>query len=428
MSSRQLPAHQELSFYRRRAKALLRSVRAGDQAALVRVHDLHPRYREGRATAQLDSRARPFTLADAQLVVARELGAASWPELKRRLTRAEDLGAVERSPLPEVASQAGAASGHDRIHDWFERQSRDVGFIVGRLDRRGLTISARRSERSRHAPDGGTPFQVSPAPLTGLLLADLVRKRRMTWTDPLSRHLPRSVRVPRRRDNEISLLELITGRSGLPAFPNAPSIDAQRPFSDFTATMISAWLDGLELRSDVRTPQPSLVALWLLQLGVAHRVGAPFDRVLDDVVFKPLGMAGTRSGWDESLAGAADLRSTASDQLALLRAFVDPAHSAIGETIGTLLYVRNTSALEHPIGWASTSIDHAFVEPRHAVIWTDCSWRGTSAFVGFSRRDAAGVVVAAFAEQSTQWMHGLQAVDALGLYLLDDRWPAPDVG
>ena len=85
---------------RREAKALLRAARSGDAAALARI---------GTPTPQL---------SDAQLAIARELGARSWPALVRRVESeaaareeyeaALVLGDVERVGA-ELARDAGAA-------------------------------------------------------------------------------------------------------------------------------------------------------------------------------------------------------------------------------------------------------------------------------------------------------------------------------
>jgi hypothetical protein len=61
-----LPHHPSLDFERKRAKKLLRALHSGDTDALQRA----------RAIA-----TTPFRLADAQLIIAREYGFASWPKL-----------------------------------------------------------------------------------------------------------------------------------------------------------------------------------------------------------------------------------------------------------------------------------------------------------------------------------------------------------
>ena len=92
-----LPSRPDLEQLRRRAKDLLRSAGRGESEALDRI----------RAVS-----SKP-TLASAQLVIAREHGFASWPQLKREVERREilDDGDVERLQAllagePELATSA----------------------------------------------------------------------------------------------------------------------------------------------------------------------------------------------------------------------------------------------------------------------------------------------------------------------------------
>jgi ankyrin repeat protein len=92
--ARQLPDRPSLDHLKHQAKDLLRDARAHDAAALARFRVL-PAFAE-RSDAAL-ARA-PIGLHDAQSVIAREYGAASWNELRER---------VEESTL-EFASAANA--------------------------------------------------------------------------------------------------------------------------------------------------------------------------------------------------------------------------------------------------------------------------------------------------------------------------------
>jgi len=79
MAREPVPARPSLEFDRKRAKALLRAARAGDPQALERFRTHHPRFR-GPATTP---GATGIALHDAQLVVAREYGVASWARWKQ---------------------------------------------------------------------------------------------------------------------------------------------------------------------------------------------------------------------------------------------------------------------------------------------------------------------------------------------------------
>ena len=71
---RPLPANPSLEYERKEAKALLRQLHASDPDGLSRVRSAHPIALRNRSPAALQ-------LADAQHVIAREYGFASWPKL-----------------------------------------------------------------------------------------------------------------------------------------------------------------------------------------------------------------------------------------------------------------------------------------------------------------------------------------------------------
>jgi len=110
-----LPERPDLRQLRRQAKELRDAVRRGDAAALERFGRQHPAALQGIAS-----------LASAQLVIARELGFASWPRLK-------------------AAIDAGAASVDRRMHALVTaviegrlRQARDIFGADPGIARRGL--------------------------------------------------------------------------------------------------------------------------------------------------------------------------------------------------------------------------------------------------------------------------------------------------
>jgi ankyrin repeat protein len=80
MPDRTLPEHPNLEQYKKQAKELRRSVVAGTPAAIERIRQYHPRF--GHAGSDL---LHALSLADAQLVLAREHGYESWPEFARHI-------------------------------------------------------------------------------------------------------------------------------------------------------------------------------------------------------------------------------------------------------------------------------------------------------------------------------------------------------
>ena len=80
--TRPLPPGANLRQLKNQAKDLCRACGEGDLEAMRRITELHPRF-SGLASDEIA--ARGIVLADAQLVIARELGFESWPKLKKQL-------------------------------------------------------------------------------------------------------------------------------------------------------------------------------------------------------------------------------------------------------------------------------------------------------------------------------------------------------
>lgn len=72
--AKSLPPRPNLDQLRTQAKDLLKSHQSGDPVATHRFRESHPRPEK-----------TSFTLADAQMVIAREYGFASWPKLKEQV-------------------------------------------------------------------------------------------------------------------------------------------------------------------------------------------------------------------------------------------------------------------------------------------------------------------------------------------------------
>jgi ankyrin repeat protein len=73
-------SHPTLDRYRKLAKDLVKSWKSGDAETITIVSERHPRLRK---LTEAERRTTRFTLADAQFVIARDLGFESWPKLKK---------------------------------------------------------------------------------------------------------------------------------------------------------------------------------------------------------------------------------------------------------------------------------------------------------------------------------------------------------
>ena len=78
--SEKLPQKPSLRQLRNQAKNLLRALQAGEPDAIRRIGEYHSRFSD---SSQAEIAAAEIVLADAQLVIARELGFDSWPRMKK---------------------------------------------------------------------------------------------------------------------------------------------------------------------------------------------------------------------------------------------------------------------------------------------------------------------------------------------------------
>jgi ankyrin repeat protein len=104
--SRALPASPSLEQQRKQARELLRAARAAEPSALRRFREHHPRYGE---------KGSHLVLADAQLVLAREYGFASWPRLKAWIDRVAHPGPT-RPYVQDAAWYEDRARGLTEMH------------------------------------------------------------------------------------------------------------------------------------------------------------------------------------------------------------------------------------------------------------------------------------------------------------------------
>jgi hypothetical protein len=107
---RQLPSRPNLDQLKHQARELLNGHKAGDKEAIRRIRESHPRLAR---LAEAGVRSARFTLSGAQLVIAREYGFVSWPQLKDHVEKTtsqtidplEELKQAFRSDQADVVGQ-----------------------------------------------------------------------------------------------------------------------------------------------------------------------------------------------------------------------------------------------------------------------------------------------------------------------------------
>jgi CubicO group peptidase (beta-lactamase class C family) len=292
-----------------------------------------------------------------------------------------------------------------------------VGLVIGISTAEGkrMFFSYGVTKTGGSKPDENTVFEIGSIskPITALLLAIMVHAGQLNLDDPVQKHLPIDLVMPRRGTREITLLELATHTSGLPRLPvnfKGTSKDPN-PYGDYDRTKLAVGLRETRLEEG-ESPKwvYSNFGYGVLGAALAHKAGKGYEELLITQIAKPLGMNNTflhlteerkrplatghnRQGepcvpWTwQALEGAGAIRSSASDLLTFLEVENGRAKNRWGEAL-TLSQTPRVKALEEDmaLGWQVTR-----QPPR--------SWRhsggtgGFRSFVGFSREPAVGVVI-----------------------------------
>jgi D-alanyl-D-alanine-carboxypeptidase/D-alanyl-D-alanine-endopeptidase len=240
----------------------------------------------------------------------------------------------------------------------------------------GLAVAVRVGDSTRFVGLGraGAPGSAPPTDSTtfeigsitkvfvGTLLADMVLRGEVSLDDPVKRYLSPSTTVPTRNGKVITLRHLVTHFSGLPRDPDnlpAPSVPGGDAFADYDTTALRAFLSSHNLRRDPGdSTEYSNLGMSLLAHALANRAGMSFERLLDERIFKPLGMhdshitpngqraAREATGHSEDLEiapawgvrrsvmqGAGAIKSSTRDMMKFARAVIERPDTPIGRAL-----------------------------------------------------------------------------------------------
>lgn len=369
-------------------------------------------------------------------------GRLSWSGRRAGLALAALLGVgapVAAQSPPSSAASDGEIRGI--LAERIDVQRQSVGIVVGVVEPAGRRIVAYGSPAKGdwRSLDGDTVFEIGSISkvFTSLLLADAVERGEVALTDPVSRFLPATVRMPA-RGRAITLQDLATHTSGLPRLPtNMTPKDGSNPYADYTVEQMYAFLSGYELPRDVGAQyEYSNLGGGLLGHVLALRAGSSYEALVASRITGPLGMASTRitlppemrarlaagygptlqpaTNWDlPTLAGAGALRSTANDLLIFLSAALGERPSPLSRAFASMTTARRPTGiptLEIALGW------HVFTANGRELVWHDGGTGGYRTFIGFDR--AARRAVVALSNAGT-----LAGVNDVARHILDPQAP-----
>jgi CubicO group peptidase (beta-lactamase class C family) len=322
-----------------------------------------------------------------------------------------------------------------------------VGIVVGLIDRHGQRVFGYGSVTVKKglAPDGDTVFEIGSITkvFTTLVLAQMVRDGELKLDDPVKKHLPPEVKVPRRNDKDITLLHLATHTSGLPIAPTdmrwhvlVRPRDWDNPYAHYGTRQLYAFLAKYRLPRDPgESYDYSNVGLGLLGIALTHRARArSYDELIRCRVGDLLGMKDTRvtlsqgqrarfaqghddygdptSTWDfETMEGFAALRSTANNLLRFLSANLGLTRTKLHAALQDCRNARQETPdkqVRVGLGWHLLTLPGA-IEP---VICHSGETGGARAFLGFRKASGVAVVVLSNSAQLSS------KIDQLGLTVL----------
>jgi CubicO group peptidase (beta-lactamase class C family) len=130
---------------------------------------------------------------------------------------------------------------------------------------------------------------------TGVLLSEMAERKELSLDDTVQQHLPAGVTMPRFEGLEVTLRDLVTHTSGLPALPpGMRPLSQLNPYVDVDEKVIVGGLSHLALTHPPGEQHAySNWAFMLLSDIVGRRAGQPYDALLTERVLAPLGMKDT---------------------------------------------------------------------------------------------------------------------------------------
>ncbi|MBC9880315.1 serine hydrolase [Bradyrhizobium sp. INPA01-394B] len=305
------------------------------------------------------------------------------------------------------------------LMDRIDARRRGVGLVVGVIDQDGhRIIGYGKVDKGDHRiPDGDTLFEIGSVTktFTSLLLADMAERGEISLHDPAAKHLPVGVTLPTRGGKQITLFDLATHTSGLPAMPsNFDPGDLANPFGDYSIDRLYQFVTSHVLSRDIGTTyQYSNLGVGLLGHILELRTGLDYETLVRQRITGPLGMASTAinlppaltarlaRGHDQglrpvrnwtlaALAGAGALRSTANDLVRFMAAELGFVEISLGRAMSAQLRPRrptDTKNMETALGWFVVKT------PTREVAFHGGGTAGYQSFLGIDLARRMGVVV-----------------------------------
>ena len=219
------------------------------------------------------------------------------------IQRPSAVPTAQASPAPaKPASQAPTEDwsipSDDELRAFLAKrmEHNGVGVVIGVIEPAGRRVVAYGRSGTERPLDGDTIFLLGSVSksFVGLVLADMSRRGEVKLDDPASKFLPPGVKMPQ-RGRPITLADLSTHTSGLPAWPNNIDMLAEPdPMEAYTVQDLYRFLSTYTpSREPGGGPEYSNLGVSLLGRLLGLRVDKEYKALLKERVLQPLGMDST---------------------------------------------------------------------------------------------------------------------------------------
>jgi serine-type D-Ala-D-Ala carboxypeptidase/endopeptidase len=289
---------------------------------------------------------------------------------------------------------------------------------------------------SQRPYDEHTAFEIGSVTktMTAALLAEFIARGEVALSDPIAKLLPPGTPVPSFNGREITIADIVTHTSGLPAVPATyRPRDVNNPYAGATERDL---LDALAATRLTRAPgskwEYSNFATIVLSYALAKRSGKDYEALLRERLLVPLGMNETyvarrppqvrlaqghlpnampAVAWDfhPDMAGVGGVRATLPDMLRYLEGQLGTRESAITPALArTQEQVADVDGRRMGMNWIlSTRNGHTRMSHGGGT-------GGYSSFAGFDRAAKRAVVLL-----SDTALTSIGGLEAFGSHLLD---------
>ena len=288
-------------------------------------------------------------------------------------------------------------------------------------------------------PNGQTIYEIGSITkvFTAIALAQAAEDGLLKLEDRISESLPKDVVLPDGKAREITFVHLATHSSGLPRLPKnffAVVGNDPNPYTLYKTRHMYDALRQVEVKEPGKKADYSNFGFGLLGHLLELRSGKPYEALLREQIFVPLGLTNTAiplsgeqrarlipcfgpkgrpaANWDfDVMAGAGAIRSTAEDMLKFLNANLEPESTPIAAALRKCQqrHIKDLSGGAR-LGWQVTDTMEGL-----RIFWHNGGTAGYYSFAGFDPKHKTAVVLLSNYGDAFASDH---SIDSIGLKIL----------